>query len=40
VKGAFLFQIRPDLFPAGFLTPLEGELWGLHYQSKKQRTKR
>jgi len=23
----FLFEVRPDIFPAGFLTPVEMDLW-------------
>lgn len=30
-RGRFLFEVRPDLFPQGFLTPVEAELWGLFY---------
>jgi len=34
-QGAFLFQIRPDLFPHGFLTQTELELWGIYYEDKR-----
>jgi hypothetical protein len=30
-----LYELRPDLFPAGFLTPDEEELWGLYYEEKE-----
>lgn len=26
--GRFLFEVRPDLFPQGYLTDLELEMWG------------
>ena len=28
-RGRFLFEARPDLFPEGRLTDVEGELWGM-----------
>jgi len=34
LKGQFLFQIRPDLFPQGFLTHTEMELWSRYLQEK------
>lgn len=37
IKGKFLFEIRPDLFPEGFLTNTEVELWGIYFDSKKIR---
>ena len=33
----FLFEIRPDVFPEGFLTPVEIELWIKFFEDKKQR---
>ncbi len=30
-RGAFLYQIRPDVMPYGFLTDLEIELWEMFY---------
>jgi len=30
-KKEFLFRIRPDVFPQGFLTHDEIELWNLFY---------
>jgi hypothetical protein len=32
--GAFLFQARPDLFPEGYVTPVEELLWGRHYEQR------
>jgi hypothetical protein len=32
-----LFELRPDLFPAGYLTATEIELWGIYYEEKKER---
>jgi len=37
VKGRFLYEVRPDLFPEGFLTDTEIELWGLHYEDQNRR---
>lgn len=34
-RGRFLFEIRPDLFPQGFLTPLEIDLWGRYFEDKQ-----
>jgi len=31
----FLFEIRPDIFPEGFLTPVEIELWSKFYKDLK-----
>lgn len=36
VNHAFLYEVRPDLFPQGFLTDVELELWGKYFESKKQ----
>jgi hypothetical protein len=38
--GRFLFELRPDLFPEGMLTPLEEILWGLFYQERAEQQKR
>ncbi|MCK9324589.1 MAG: hypothetical protein M0P69_03750 [Bacteroidales bacterium] len=27
-NGRFLFEVRPDIFPEGYLTDLELEMWG------------
>ena len=36
-KGRFLYECRPDLFPVGYLTPVECELWGLYYEDKSKK---
>jgi len=36
-KGRFMFEIRPDLFPQGYLTQLETEVWAEYFESKKER---
>lgn len=33
-RGKLLFEIRPDLFPEGFLTDTELHLWGLFYEER------
>jgi hypothetical protein len=33
--GLFLFQVRPDLFPQGFLTEAEVDLWAKFYENKQ-----
>ena len=38
MRGGFLYQHRPDLFPQGFLTPDEIQVWSLYYASKEQLT--
>jgi len=30
-----LFQIRPDVFPEGYLTETEISLWGMWYKAQK-----
>jgi hypothetical protein len=35
--GKPLFEIRPDLFPEGFLTDAEMEIWALYYDEKSKR---
>jgi hypothetical protein len=39
LKGAFLFQVRPDLFPEGMLGQVETQLWGMHYEQKQKKQK-
>lgn len=34
LKGNYLFQTRPDIFPEGFLTVTEIELWDMYYKEK------
>lgn len=36
-RGRFLFEVRPDLFPAGYLTPLETALWAQWYEDQRLR---
>lgn len=36
IKRVFLFQVRPDLFPEGYLTDAEILLWSKYYDNKKQ----
>ena len=38
-KHAFLYDVRPDLFPYGFLTDLELQLWMEFYEWKNQQTR-
>jgi hypothetical protein len=38
MRGGFLYQHRPDLFPQGWLTQDELVLWSLYYESKEQLT--
>ena len=30
-----MYEVRPDLFPQGFLTDVEIELWELYYSEKE-----
>lgn len=34
LRGRFLFEVLPDLFPEGRLTGVEVELWGRYYSDK------
>ena len=34
-----MFEIRPDIFPDGYLTQTELELWNIHYEKKEQASK-
>ena len=36
-QGRFLFELRPDLFPDGILTPVELALWAKLFESRKSR---
>lgn len=36
-RGRFLYEVRPDLFPEGFLTDTETELWVLFYEEQKNK---
>lgn len=37
LKGRFLFEARPDVFPEGRLTAVETALWARYYAEKNQR---
>lgn len=37
LRGGYLYQHRPDIFPQGFLTNVEHALWILYYQDKKSK---
>jgi hypothetical protein len=32
-----LYELRPDVFPAGYLTPDEIDLWEIFYEDREQR---
>lgn len=36
-KQRFLFEIRPDLFPDGYLTHVEELLWARFFNEKSER---
>jgi hypothetical protein len=44
VRNRFMFEVRPDIFPEGWLTDTESELWARYYdeqeRNRKQRAKR
>lgn len=40
MRGAFLFQVRPDLFPGGKLSQTEIILWARYHEEAEQRRKR
>ena len=35
-RGRMLFEVRPDLFPEGYLTDMELTLWGLFYEERER----
>jgi len=37
MRGQFLFQVKPSLFPEGELTPTEVLLWEMYYKDKNER---
>jgi hypothetical protein len=37
LHGGYLFQLRPDLFPWGYLTELEVALWARFYDERDAR---
>jgi hypothetical protein len=34
-----MFEVRPDIFPDGYLTNTEIELWNIHFEAKEQAAK-
>jgi len=34
-NNSFLFQVLPDIFPQGFLTNIEAELWAKFLEEQK-----
>lgn len=39
LRGRFLFEALPDLFPEGRLTDVEVALWGQYYEDKSKERK-
>ena len=39
LRGRFLYEARPDIFPEGFLTNAEIELWERFYEDMKNKGK-
>lgn len=39
INRSFLYEVRPDLFPYGFLTDLEVMLWGEFFDNQEARMK-
>ncbi len=39
MRGRFLFEVRPDLFPHGRLTGVECELWGMFYEDRRRQAR-
>jgi len=39
-KGRFLFEVRPDIFPEGYLTFTELDLWGRYYDDLNRKRKK
>jgi len=35
IRGGYLYQHRPDLFPGGMISETETALWSIYYQDKK-----
>lgn len=31
-----MYELRPDIFPYGYLTPVESDLWDIFYQHLKE----
>ncbi len=36
LRGRFLFEALPDVFPEGRLTDVEAALWGQYYEHKSK----
>jgi hypothetical protein len=34
IRGGYLYQVRPDVFPEGYLTGVEIYLWDKYYAQK------
>jgi hypothetical protein len=39
LRGGWLFELLPDVFPGGRLTEIEIELWSRYFDEKNQRTR-
>ena len=39
-RGRMLYELRPDIFSAGFLTSDEIELWEMFYQEREAKRKK
>jgi hypothetical protein len=39
-RGRFLYEVRPDIFPAGRLADAELQLWGMWYAERDRERKR
>lgn len=37
MRGGFLFQLRPDIIPQGYLTDEELAYWTVYYESKPKK---
>lgn len=37
LRGRFLYEVRPDIFPGGFLTYPEIDLWSKYYVEKNRK---
>ena len=37
VTKKLMYEARPDLFPQGYLTDIELELWGIYYENRKKK---
>ncbi len=40
IKGGYLYQVAPELFPEGRMTQNELTLWSMYYQVKGEELKR